>query len=177
MDDISAERNPANAALGPTGSYNRRLRKWLVACYPGGVPQREPFTIDLADATAISKALARVEREVGIHESRVREAVDALRYWQTMYDRLAALALRGNGGEARRVAGEPVRKRLLRLVNESPLPVDVDQAGQLIPNVKRKTISWTLWDLARKGEIQKITDGLYASLEFQPSTLLGEGDS
>ncbi|HEY8723645.1 MAG TPA: hypothetical protein VIL92_07260 [Gaiellaceae bacterium] len=53
-------------------------------------------------------------------------------------------------------------------MNESTHPIDVDSAVQLLPGVKRKTVSWTLWDLARKDEIQKIGN-LYASLNFSPA--------
>lgn len=133
----------------------------------------EPLTVDVADIDSIRAALKRAEGEVVSREIAVRDAVEGLRYWATMHQRLLALTS-GNGTDSRHSAGGSVRQRLLRFVTESRMPVDVDQALQLVPDAKRKTVSWTLWDLARKNEIQKVTDGLYASLDFQPKTLLNE---
>lgn len=161
-------------SIRPTTQLPGRFADWLYGCYPEDVAFGEPLTVDVSDIESIRDALRRAEGEVVSREVEVKTAVEGLRYWQTMHQRLLALAS-GNGADSRRAVGESVRKRLLRFVNESRVPVDVDQAHQLLPNEKRKTVSWTLWDLARQEEIQKVTDGLYASLDFQPATPLNGG--
>lgn len=176
MEDITAYEpsadDAANHATGPTSLRVGPFAKWLAGVHNGDVAYGEPLQVDISDPNAIKDALTRAEREVDTREARVRAEVEALRYWQTMRSRLVALA-DGNGADVRLSGGETVRHRVLRLVNESPVPIDVDHAQQVIPVAKRKTLSWTLWDLERKKEIQKIADGLYASLDYEPSTLLG----
>jgi hypothetical protein len=71
-----------------------------------------------------------------------------------------ATAQRGAGGES-------VRERLFAIVNASEHPLDVDAAMQLLPGIKRKTVSWTLWDLAKREEIQRVGK-LYARLSYTP---------
>jgi hypothetical protein len=160
-----------NGAVGPTTPLTARLAKWLDGCYAEAMAYGEPLNVDISDLASIREALTRAEHEVVSRDVQVREAVEGLRYWQTMHHRLLSLASE-NGTHSSGAVGETVRQRLLRFVNESRVPVDVDQAQQLVPNAKRKTVSWTLWDLARKKEIQKITEGLYASHDLKPATLL-----
>jgi hypothetical protein len=138
--------------------------------------KRDSFTVDLADPDSIQKRLAQVEAKVMEHQERLRSERDELNYWETLYQRL--LALSGQNG-AQRPSGESVRERIRRIVQESDLPVDTDRVMTLMPaNTKRKTVSWNLWDLEKKGEIQRVQDGIYARLDFKPpeGLLLGEAE-
>jgi hypothetical protein len=38
-------------------------------------------------------------------------------------------------------------------------------------SAERKTVRWNLWDLERRGSIQKVTSGVYARLDFKPENV------
>lgn len=91
-----------------------------------------------------------------------------------LYQRLNAIT--GGEGRPNLTATQSIRKRVWEIISESDLPLDVDYFLQLLPpGTKRKTVSWNLWDMERKGEIQRVTDGVYARLDFKPETLLEYG--
>lgn len=131
----------------------------------------EPFTIDLADPSAIDGKLAEVEDRVMKEREALREVRERLTYWELLYQRLNALA--GGDGIPARTGPQSIRKRIAEIINESDLPLDVDYFMQLLPpGTKRKTVSWNLWDMERKKEIQRVTDGVYARLGFERDKLI-----
>lgn len=154
---------------------------WLERCAPSDpvwyaaiMLKGQSFPIDLADPDALRSSLIEVEREVVDRRVQMAKLREELNYWETLYRRLNALV--NPDGAQRGPGGETTRERILRIVNESELPVDVDAVLQLLPSAKRKTVSWNLWDLEQKGKIQRVGK-LYARLDFEPATTLLNGSS
>ncbi|HEY8774561.1 MAG TPA: hypothetical protein VIM05_08335 [Gaiellaceae bacterium] len=129
----------------------------------------QTFQVDISDPSAIAASLKEVEEEVLKRRDALKRSVEELDHWETLYLRLAALSGRG---DQTRAVGRSYRTQILEIVNGSEVPITVDRLMQLIPGIKRKTASWNLWDLERKGDIQRVTEGVYARLDFKPATLI-----
>jgi hypothetical protein len=161
---------------GPVGRQSSRLNTSRSICYLVRMANREPFKIDINDPAEIEGALKEADERVTTLTSQLNETMTQLRHWQVLYQRLAMLS--GQSVNKPASGGGSVRSRVEKIVNDSKTPVDAEWVLQLIPDAQRKTVNWNLWDLERKGKIQKVTDGVYARLDFKadkPTTLL-DGD-
>lgn len=127
----------------------------------------QPFTIDPADPEALRARLAEVEREVVERRGELARVQQELSHWEALYRHLNVLA---NPPSRRRPAGgETLRERILRVVEESDRPVGLDDVAEYLPGVRRRTVSWNLSDLGRKGKIQRVGKR-YARLDSEPRT-------
>jgi len=136
------------------------------------VQRPEAFNVDLADPQGLAEKLASIRKTVDEKRDVLREAREELSYWETLERRLAALT--GGDSSERRFSGKSIRDRVREIVLESDLPIDTNGIVQLMPGANRKTVSWNLWDLERRGDIQRIASGVYARPDFKESLLIGD---
>lgn len=122
----------------------------------------QSFTIDPADPEALFAKLAEVEREVVERRDELARVQQELSYWEALYRHLNVLV--NPPGRRRPAGGETLRERILRVVEESDRPVDLDDVVEYLPGIRRRTVSWNLSDLGRKGKIQRVGK-LYARLD------------
>jgi hypothetical protein len=125
----------------------------------------EKFEVDIADPEAIASALKRVRAEIETKRVEMRELL-ALR------DKLVVLA-----GETS-VDAPPDSERatatsaVVASINAYGGELRPQQVWTMNPGIPPKTIGWALWKAEREGLIKKISQGVYAPLDYEPETLL-----
>jgi hypothetical protein len=136
----------------------------------------EPFKIDINNPAEIEAALKDADVKVVALTASLNETMAQLTWWKVMRQRLALLS--GESASKTTPGGGSIRSQVEQIVKDSETPVGAEWVLQLLPGASRKTVSWNLWDLERKGKIRKVSDGVYARLDFKPekvATLLDNG--
>lgn len=129
---------------------------------------KEPFPIDLADLDSIRSKIPEVESIVESKREEVSVAQREFAYWQAILDRMRLIAgQRIDGGKKGTGSKETALDLVVRIVNESAVPVRAAEVGARLDNtMKRETINWALWKAFREGKIEKISTGRYAPLGY-----------
>jgi len=155
------------------------------------VSQKEPFEVDLADPASLRQRLAELDDIVKEKERLARAAAKELSHWREMRKRLQALvsaaAPQPKGAvtswvvqaQQRFAEGKSIQAQVESLVDAAPGPVTANDILARIPDAKRETVNWALWHAEDQGRIQRIQQGVYASLDYgekTPQLLPGETD-
>src|SRR5205807_4824876 len=53
------------------------------------------------------------------------------------------------------IPADPAQVRAVRIVKENGAPMTVAAVDELLPDVKRKTVGWALWNAVRDGELKR----------------------
>ncbi len=130
--------------------------------------QGEPFEIDIADPNAIADAIPQVEANLAAAKADLKEARDRAGYWEAVLARLNLINGASEPPKRRKSPRNTLRERILGIVNDADHPLTTDDVlSQLPPDTPRKTVGWSLWDLERAQKIQRVSQGLYASLDYE----------
>jgi hypothetical protein len=134
-------------------------------------------TFDITKPAAIRAALPAIEAEMQRHEAAFREANREWQRWADLRAKVEALVeaaealydTHREGESEKRIANtrpEPAQTRAVRIVKENDGPMTVAAVDERMPDVKRKTVGWALWNAVREGELEKLGQGLYAPPGF-----------
>lgn len=147
----------------------------LDLCYTIGMPTKKTFEINIADLEEVRSKIPEVEAIVEAKRDEVSTAQREFAYWQQVLDRLRLLS---GPPRSERASdnGEVVRKptatdEVLRIVNESGVPLRASEVISRLENrLPRDTVNWALWKLNRENRVQRVGTGVYASLDYEPSS-------
>jgi hypothetical protein len=131
-----------------------------------------PVELNLADPDAIRRKLPELYEWVERKRRAVEQAQRELETTETLVEQLRALA----GSASLPTSGKldsgqkeaSAQDAVVRVINEAKRPLRaVDVAGKLDNPIKRDTVNWALWHAEKEGLIKRVSQGLYASLDYQ----------
>ena len=131
---------------------------------------KDPFEINIADLDEVRSKLVQVEEIVEEKRELVSLAQREFAYWQGILDRLRLVTgqpARAVRAEKLEVATPSAVEVVVTAINQSAVPLRAsDVESRLTDPPARKTISWALWKAHKDQRIGKLSDGLYASLDY-----------
>jgi hypothetical protein len=133
-----------------------------------------PVEVNLADPEAIREKLPEVHRWVEGKRGAVQRSQRELETAEALLEQLKALAGttptsssvdRGKVESSRKDAS--AQDAVIRVINDAKRPLRaVDVASEIDVPVKRETVNWALWHAEKEGLIQRVSQGLYAALDY-----------
>jgi hypothetical protein len=138
------------------------------------------LTFDPTNPDGLRDALTEIESQMEHHRAAVQQATREYQRWADLQEKvmelagaLQALGEAGDTGESDAAPDEavaphrePAQARAVRIVKENNRPMVVGAVNEQMPDVKRKTVGWALWNAVREGELARLGQGLYAPPDF-----------
>lgn len=149
--------------------------------------QRSTFEVDLADPQAVRTRLAELDEQIARKRAMIHSAQADLAYWVSMRRRLGIVAgepagalekvLHGIGQVAQEMAvAMSIQAQVEAIVKELVGPLTAnDVLVRLAQGTKRETVNYALWKAEQEGRIKKLSQGVYAALEYEPPAALPPG--
>ena len=129
--------------------------------------------IDIANREDIRDKLPEVRKLVDAK----REELAALE--ATYSDLLRMAGVRAPAKREKATPAKPgkspsTKEQVVRIIEDAGRPMQSVEVATLVPNVKRDTVNWALWNAEKEGLIQKTAQGVYAALTYdsEAETLL-----
>ena len=134
-----------------------------------------PVEVNLADPAAIREKLPEVHRWVEGMRGAVQRSQHELETAEALLEQLQTLAgiapppssadrgkVESGGKDA------SAQDAVVRVINDAQGPLRaVDVAIEIDVPVKRETVNWALWHAEKEGLIQRVSQGLYAALDYE----------
>jgi hypothetical protein len=133
--------------------------------------------IDITNRDDIRAKLPEIEKLLKVK----REELAALEATYSDLRRMAGISAPSRGGLREAVksrAETTAKKRVIGILEDAQTPMKSAEVATRLPNLKRDTVNWALWNAEREGLIQRTSQGVYAALNYDPSadTLLASAN-
>jgi hypothetical protein len=149
--------------------------------------QRATFEVDISDPSSVRARIAELDALIAEKKAAFKAAQADLMYWTQMRKRLGVLAgepspvgkaVRAGASAAATLvvaagANLSIQQQTEMWVNQLGRPVTAaDILVRLPEGTRREAVNWALWNAAENERIQKVDQGVYAPLDYEPPQLV-----